>query len=72
VRTVADLSAFLKELAELTQKHGLEIGGCGDCGSPWIVTADDSGETLLEHLAYCEECSTYFGGSHSRAECSRG
>ena len=28
---------FLKELTELTQKHELAIGGCGCCGSPYIM-----------------------------------
>ena len=27
---------FIKELAALTIKYGIEIGGCGCCGSPWL------------------------------------
>lgn len=27
---------FLAELTELTRKHGISIGGCGCCGSPWL------------------------------------
>jgi len=27
---------FLKELAELSRKHGILIGGCGCCGSPYL------------------------------------
>lgn len=34
----SDLEAFEKELVELCLKHGFEIGGCGCCGSPWIVS----------------------------------
>jgi hypothetical protein len=28
--------AFLQELSQLTIKHGIVIGGCGCCGSPWM------------------------------------
>ena len=27
---------FLKELAELTKKYDIAIGGCGCCGSPYL------------------------------------
>lgn len=30
------LQLFLEELAELTQKHKIVIGGCGHCGSPFL------------------------------------
>lgn len=30
------INEFLKELAILTEKYDVEIGGCGCCGSPWL------------------------------------
>lgn len=41
---------FLLELTELTKKHGIAIGGCGCCGSPWISNA-----VYVEgrHFGYC-------------------
>jgi len=32
---------FLIELRELTIKHGIAIGGCGCCGSPFLVMDKD-------------------------------
>lgn len=50
-----NLVKFLKELANLTQKWGFEIGGCGCCGSPWAYNEN------LEacHLYYDEKEKTY-------------
>jgi len=31
---------FLLELRELTLKHGLAIGGCGCCGSPFLMEVE--------------------------------
>lgn len=30
--------AFLEELTDLSIKHGIEIAGCGCCGSPFLST----------------------------------
>lgn len=27
---------FLKEISEVCNRHGLKIGGCGCCGSPFV------------------------------------
>jgi hypothetical protein len=32
--------AFLRDLAELTRKHGIAIGGCGCCDSPFLCNLD--------------------------------
>lgn len=32
---------FMLELTALTRKHGVSIGGCGCCGSPWLDTEAD-------------------------------
>ena len=31
------LQKFLKELSELSKKHGIFITGCGCCGSPTLI-----------------------------------
>lgn len=30
------LRLFLAELAVLREEYGMEIGGCGECGSPFV------------------------------------
>jgi len=45
--------AFMLELRELTIKHGISIGGCGCCSSPYLDyeadTSDErAGYALLE------------------------
>jgi hypothetical protein len=32
-----DVKAFLAELSQLSNKYGVGIGGCGCCGSPFLV-----------------------------------
>lgn len=41
----AALAAFLKDLTALAHKHGIIIGGCGCCSSPYLqdIDASDSG-----------------------------
>jgi len=31
---------FLNELSKLSEKHDMYIGGCGCCGSPYIMDGD--------------------------------
>lgn len=35
--TKKELESFLAELTALSEKYDLYIGGCGCCGSPWIM-----------------------------------
>jgi GTPase involved in cell partitioning and DNA repair len=32
--------ALLADLTELSRKHGIKIGGCGCCGSPYFTEMD--------------------------------
>jgi hypothetical protein len=38
--TKEQVEAFLTELTALTIKYGIEIGGCGCCGSPFLGTTE--------------------------------
>jgi hypothetical protein len=49
---------FLKELAELTDKYGLAVNGCGCCGSPWIYDVK-SGEVIVDNIDYNEHEKKY-------------
>jgi hypothetical protein len=56
--TKLELNKFLKELTELTKRYDIGIGGCGCCGSPYII--DLKGGTLIgEHLSWDEETNSY-------------
>ena len=37
---------FLAELTALSEKHNLYIGGCGCCGSPWIIRPGAPNEAI--------------------------
>jgi hypothetical protein len=39
----ANTKKFLEELGKLSEKHGIVIGGCGCCGSPYIYDAQGKG-----------------------------
>lgn len=30
------VAAFLADLSELSRRHGIKVGACGCCGSPWL------------------------------------
>lgn len=48
-----DVEGFLKELTELTHKYGIQIGGCGCCGSPYLLELN-SGNTAVNGLQHDE------------------
>ena len=39
-----EYDAFFEELTALTLKHGIAIGGCGCCGSPFTVSIGEPDE----------------------------
>ena len=45
------MEEFLKELAELTRKHNICIGGCGCDGSPFLFNVHE-GKIISENLEY--------------------
>lgn len=55
--TKSRLDKFLKELAKLTQKYEIEIGGCGCCGSPYLIDQNNDNiiKTDLSYNGFEEE-----------------
>lgn len=53
-----NLEEFLKELTELSKKHNILIEGCGCCGSPFLLEADEG--ALIEY--------SYEGKVHNERE----
>jgi hypothetical protein len=47
-----DPDNFLKALAKISKKYGVEIGGCGCQGSPYV--SDKKGRVLVEGLMFCK------------------
>lgn len=45
------VEAFMKELEQLTKKHGIAVDACGCCNSPWVEDLKTH-ETLAEDLYY--------------------
>lgn len=67
------LERFLRDLEELSKKHQLFIGGCGECGSPWVSPPfvrrqQGSDEPVLVHLYWCVKCDQY-GPYHAHHDC---
>lgn len=55
---MSKLEKFLEELSELTKKHGLAIGGCGCCDSPWIDNLETD-EEEAGNLWYSQKDGKY-------------
>ena len=61
---MSDVAGFLKALAELTKEYQIAIGGCGDCGSPWLrinLEAEfyNEGNYVGYYLTWDTEAKTY-------------
>lgn len=46
------LDKFLEELNTLTKKYGFEIGGCGCCGSPYLIDLNEGNNIIGTDLCY--------------------
>ena len=47
-------NAFLAELTELSRRHGIVIGGCGCCGSPFLEDDETRGKGSYEMERYLQ------------------
>jgi hypothetical protein len=45
-----NINEFLQELTKLSQKYNIYIGGCGCCGSPFLM--DKTPETTASELIW--------------------
>ena len=52
------INHFLKELEYLSKKYNLYIGGCGCCGSPYIID-NKTGDIICNDLEYDNEEKYY-------------
>ena len=60
---------FLKELDLLTEKYGMQIGGCESCcDAPWVVIPGRNPVYVVKHLRYCKSCEGY-GPAAAHEDC---
>lgn len=45
-----DPREFLRELSELTKKHGISIGACGCCGSPFLTELEGDDDHIGAYI----------------------
>lgn len=53
-----NMQNFLDDLAEITKKYGIEICGCGCCGSPWLRDMNQNRD-IADQLTYDEQLEKY-------------
>ena len=44
------IDAFLRDLEKVYSKHGLIVGACGCCGSPFVSVHGEGTDAAIEHL----------------------
>lgn len=54
-----DLKKFLEELTLLSHRYDLYIGGCGCCGSPWVIDGLVPYSNALSCLRYDKDKGSY-------------
>lgn len=55
----SNVKDFLEDLHKLSDKYDCYIGGCGCCGSPWVMSSE--GKELLDNLNWDFESEKYKG-----------
>jgi hypothetical protein len=53
------IDSFLNDLTKLSVKYNLYIGGCGCCGSPFIISEGGENNYLYDNLEYDHELKKY-------------
>ena len=48
--TQDQIDAFMAELIPISKKHGLVIGACGCCGSPWVEFIEEAHHSIPDRI----------------------